>query len=86
MIVLRIVPICKRIHKAMYICICKAVTDREIRGAVSLGSVTLQDLRRDLGIASCCGKCAPDARRIIGECTRECAAGCGMSASFAAGD
>jgi bacterioferritin-associated ferredoxin len=70
----------------MYICICKAVTDREIRGAVNLGSVTVRDLQRDLGVASCCGKCEPDARRIIRECTRDCSASCGMSPSFAAGD
>lgn len=53
----------------MYICICNGVTEREIRGAVSLGSATLQDLKRDLGIAACCGKCEPDARRVLGECS-----------------
>lgn len=59
----------------MYICICNAVTDREIRGAVELGSSTLQDLRRDLGVASCCGKCETEAKRVLGECTG-CAYAC----------
>jgi bacterioferritin-associated ferredoxin len=70
----------------MYICICNAITDREIRGAVSLGSATVGDLKRDLGVASCCGKCEADARRIIGECARSCHASCGISPAFAAGD
>lgn len=59
----------------MYICICNAVTDGEIRGAISLGSATLHDLKRDLGVASCCGKCEPDARRVLGEC-RGCPSAC----------
>jgi bacterioferritin-associated ferredoxin len=59
----------------MYICICNAVTDREIRGAVALGSNTFQDLRDDLGVASCCGKCEPEARRVLRECTG-CPAAC----------
>ena len=52
----------------MYICICNAVTEREIRGAVDLGCRNMTELRRDLGVASCCGKCEPDARRILGTC------------------
>lgn len=68
----------------MYTCICNAITEREVRGAVSLGSVTLGDLKRDLGIATCCGKCEPDARRIIRECTRH--GGCDRGSALAAGD
>jgi bacterioferritin-associated ferredoxin len=92
MIVLRIVPISKRIRitffgpEAMYICICNAVTDREIRGAVSLGCRTVGDLKRDLGVASCCGKCELDARRVIRECTRACVADAPAARAFAAGD
>ena len=62
----------------MYVCICNAVTDREIRSAVSLGIRTMGDLKRDLGVASCCGKCEPEACRII----RDCA----IAPAFAAGD
>jgi bacterioferritin-associated ferredoxin len=56
----------------MYICICNAVTDREIRGAASLGSVTLDALKQDLGVATCCGKCAQAACRLLDECTGAC--------------
>ena len=52
----------------MYICICNAVTDSEIRGAVELGCSSISDLRRDLGVASCCGKCEPEARRVMRAC------------------
>jgi len=64
----------------MYTCICNAVTEREVRGAVSLGCASIADLQRDLGVATCCGKCEPDARRIL----MECCAGC--PAALASGD
>ena len=52
----------------MYICICNGITEREIRGAAELGCETLADLTRDLGVASCCGKCGPEAREILNSC------------------
>jgi bacterioferritin-associated ferredoxin len=64
----------------MYICICNAVTEREIRGAVELGCDSIDDLRRDLGVASCCGKCLPEARKVLKRC------GACPSAVFAGGD
>ena len=42
----------------MYVCVCKAVTDRQIREAVFDGARTLRDLRKQLGVASECGRCA----------------------------
>jgi bacterioferritin-associated ferredoxin len=54
----------------MYICICNGITEREIHGAVELGCRSLDDLKRDLGVATCCGKCAPDARRAMRQCSR----------------
>ena len=42
----------------MYVCICNAVSDHEIRGAVALGARSLDDLRGMLGVATCCGRCA----------------------------
>ena len=36
----------------MYVCICNAVTEREIRQAVALGVTTLKELREGLGVAA----------------------------------
>ena len=51
----------------MYVCICNGVTDRDIREAASRGASTLKDLRRELGVASDCGKCASCAREVLCE-------------------
>ncbi|WP_431604117.1 (2Fe-2S)-binding protein [Candidatus Methylocalor cossyra] len=52
----------------MYICICNRVTDGEIRRAMDQrGPCTLRDLRRELGVCSQCGKCAPEVRRLLRE-------------------
>jgi bacterioferritin-associated ferredoxin len=64
----------------LYICICNAVTEREIRGAVELGCSSMDDLRRDLGVASCCGKCLHDARQVLRQC-----AGCPSAARACGG-
>ena len=51
----------------MYVCVCHAVTDSQIREAAQGGARTLRDLRRDLGVTSDCGRCATCAH----ECLRE---------------
>lgn len=51
----------------MYVCICSAVTDSEIREAVRGGACTLRDLKRELGVAGSCGRCAPCARELLQE-------------------
>jgi bacterioferritin-associated ferredoxin len=60
----------------MYVCMCNAVTDREIRNAVALGARTLADLKSTLGVATCCGRCADCAHGIVRDAcaeTTECA-------------
>ncbi len=42
----------------MYVCICNAVTDRQIQETVAAGALSLTDLKDRLGVASCCGCCA----------------------------
>jgi bacterioferritin-associated ferredoxin len=51
----------------MYVCVCNAVTDREIRGAVKLGVRTLEDLSATLGVATCCRKCSDCARKVLAD-------------------
>ena len=51
----------------MYVCICNGITENQIRNAVSDGVRSLRELRSDLGVASCCGKCADCAQQVIQE-------------------
>jgi len=46
----------------MYICVCHAVTDKQLTTTIAQGATTLQALRAELGVGSCCGKCARDVR------------------------
>ena len=51
----------------MYVCICKAVTDKQIRRAAASGVDSLYELRDSLGVASGCGSCADQAESILSE-------------------
>jgi len=48
----------------MYICICKAVTDGQIRSAVQDGVTSLSGLRESLGCTGQCGKCSKHVKQI----------------------
>ena len=49
----------------MYVCVCHAVTDKQVREAISQGSHSLRDLRRQLGVTTSCGKCGRCVRDIL---------------------
>lgn len=49
----------------MYVCVCQAVTERQIQAAASSGAQSLKDLRRDLGVTRDCGRCASCARDCL---------------------
>lgn len=51
----------------MYVCICKGITDTQIRAAVQDGASSLRDVSHSLGVASQCGKCGIMAREIVRE-------------------
>jgi len=51
----------------MYVCLCKAVTDRHIREAVEDGARTMRELRMRLGLCSSCGRCGVQARELLTE-------------------
>ena len=50
---------------SMIVCVCNNISDREIRQAVDLGLSTMAELRRDLGVATCCGKCGSCAKQVL---------------------
>ncbi len=49
----------------MYVCLCHAVTDTQIKEAVSRGDISLADVKKRLGVGSQCGKCTKMASQII---------------------
>ena len=51
----------------MYVCICKSVTDKQIRRAAARGVDNLYELRETLGVSSGCGSCASSAQEILDE-------------------
>ncbi|TXF11400.1 bacterioferritin-associated ferredoxin [Pelomicrobium methylotrophicum] len=55
----------------MYVCLCNAITDREIRQCAERGVSSLEELRETLGVATCCGRCAQAAQQILEECMNE---------------
>ncbi|WP_260986299.1 bacterioferritin-associated ferredoxin [Bordetella genomosp. 13] len=58
----------------MYICVCNAVTERQVRACVDAGATSLGDLQFELGVASCCGCCAATAAEYLpgGRCSTVC--------------
>lgn len=66
----------------MYVCVCQGVTDRQIREAIEDGANSMRKLCRELGVASCCGRCAPYAKEILDESRAgRTLGGCGLAAA-----
>ena len=51
----------------MYVCVCNAITDSQIREAAQAGAEDLWDLQAALGVASNCGSCKETASEILKE-------------------
>ena len=51
----------------MYVCVCNAITDRQIRKAAKSGARNVRDLQRQLGVATGCGPCFEAAADILRE-------------------
>jgi bacterioferritin-associated ferredoxin len=51
----------------MYVCVCKAVSDKRIEREVRQGVISLRDLSQATGLGTCCGKCVHDARRHLAD-------------------
>jgi bacterioferritin-associated ferredoxin len=49
----------------MYVCICKAVTDSQIREAIHQGACTRKELAQCLRVGRDCGKCNPELRELL---------------------
>ncbi len=56
-----------RLNYRMYVCICNAITDKQIRKAAESGVEDLWSLQRELGVAAGCGSCKEMASEILSE-------------------
>ncbi len=52
----------------MFVCLCHAVTEHEIRATVSLGAGSLEDVSSALGVGTSCGRCREHAQSVITDC------------------
>ena len=55
----------------MYVCICNAITDKQIRQAADAGVRNLWQLQAELGVASNCGSCKEHASEILEQKRRQ---------------
>jgi bacterioferritin-associated ferredoxin len=55
----------------MYVCVCRAVTEKNIRDAVRAGAHTMKDLREQLGVGEDCGCCGSCAKQCLREANAE---------------
>ena len=70
----------------MYICLCNAITDRQIVQAAEAGARTPLDLARGLGVGLGCGRCASCATALLVDTVARLTAGHGALSPSADGD
>ncbi|HKS93149.1 MAG TPA: (2Fe-2S)-binding protein [Gammaproteobacteria bacterium] len=58
----------------MFVCVCNAVTESQIRRAIDEGALTLADLRTRLAVTSECGCCAVQVNEVLSKRLLETAA------------
>lgn len=58
----------------MYVCLCRAVTDGQIRESIENGANSFREVRDELDLGTCCGRCVPEARELIDQTLAEIAA------------
>ncbi len=60
----------------MIVCVCRRISDHQIRAAAAEGAMSLECLKTELGVATQCGRCADCASRVL--CDARSAAAPGM--------
>lgn len=58
----------------MYVCLCRGITDQDIKDAMQNGAESIRDVREMLDLGTCCGRCVPEAKTIVSEELAEIAA------------
>ena len=52
----------------MYVCLCRGITDSQIRKAVQAGKTEFRQLKQSLDVGTQCGKCVRMTMEIIAAC------------------
>lgn len=52
----------------MIICVCNAISDKEIKAWAELGGSGIEQLTAELGLGSCCGRCVDSAIQVLDAC------------------
>ncbi|WP_442871400.1 (2Fe-2S)-binding protein [Candidatus Thiodiazotropha sp. CDECU1] len=67
----------------MYICVCHAITDNDIRNAAGNGISSLEALSDELKVGTCCGRCKECANKVLQQSLMEsCSMGyCNMGSA-----
>jgi len=56
----------------MIVCVCKVVSDRQIRKAIQDGACTFDDLQVDLGVGIKCGSCVECVHQLLASESARC--------------
>ncbi|MAT51732.1 MAG: (2Fe-2S)-binding protein [Porticoccaceae bacterium] len=51
----------------MYVCVCRGVTEKQIRREVQNGAATYDEIQARLDVGICCGTCRDTAEALIAE-------------------
>jgi bacterioferritin-associated ferredoxin len=70
----------------MYICLCNAITERQIIQAAELGARTPRDLAHGLGVGLGCGRCVSCAKTLLVETVTRITSGAGEFATSIDGE
>lgn len=49
----------------MYVCVCNAITERQVYEAIDAGATTVKALSRQLGVGTQCGACVGCAKECL---------------------
>jgi bacterioferritin-associated ferredoxin len=55
----------------VYICLCNAITERQVRECAQGGTHSVEELASTLGIGTCCGRCRDCAAQVLAEARNE---------------
>ena len=67
----------------MYVCICRAVTARQISEAVEGGASSVDEVSWETGAATNCGSCLPSVEAHVEDCLRRCSVDVGSPVPMA---